>query len=402
MQSINDSLVSVVIPVVPGSHLLAQCLEKVLRQDFPNKEVVVVCAPGAAEDAPLPTRTKGVRVMREREPCTLARLVDSGLRAARGQFRILLMPHCIPVGDGWMRSMVAPFADEQVGAVVSQCYELDRTEPGLAARLLDTIDPRQRRSRKAGLSREQVVSYLCDAYRASVLANVDHLAVEGLTASGQAIALSIKTGEVGYSIVLSDEAVAAYNVPDDRKCLRKAMARAFHYGRTDALLDRLYSLCWLNSGVLAAAVLSLFLLPIALLSLPAAVICSIALFIWGWFLALRIPVLHWECPVAIVNFVAYAAIALMIRNDWRPDLFGREMHPAIIRQWCWLGAMTGSYVLLIGYVCLRGGVRALWRPRGWIYAVPVLLLSVPWWLLAGLGYLRGRLALRPRSGPPAV
>jgi len=38
------------------------------------------------------------------------------------------------------------------------------------------------------------------------------------------------------------------------------------------------------------------------------------------------------------------------------------------------------------------------RPRGWIYALPVLLLSVPWWLLAGLGYLRGRLARRQRAG----
>ncbi|GAG32020.1 unnamed protein product, partial [marine sediment metagenome] len=60
MQSIENSLVSVVIPVVPGSHSLGQCLEKVVRQDFPNKEVIVVCAPGAADAASLPTRTKGV------------------------------------------------------------------------------------------------------------------------------------------------------------------------------------------------------------------------------------------------------------------------------------------------------------------------------------------------------
>ncbi len=398
MQSIENSLVSVVIPVVPGSHSLGQCLEKVVRQDFPNKEVIVVCAPGAADAASLPTRTKGVRVIREREPSTLARLVDSGMRTARGQFRILLMPHCVPVGDGWMRNMVAPFEDEQVGAVVSQCYELDRSEPGLAARLLDTIDPRQRRSPGKSPGREQVVSYLCDAYRASVAANVDYLALEGLTASGQAIALSIKTAEAGYSIVLSDDAVAGYNAPEDRRRLGKVMAKALDYGRTDALLDRLHNLCWLNSGVLAAALLSLPLLPVAVLSLPAAVIVSIALFIWGWFLSLRVPLLRWECPAAIANFIAYAAVVLTIRGGWWPELFGREMHPAIIRQWCWLGALTGSYLLLIAYTCVRGAARALRRPRGWVYALPVLLLGVPWWLLAGVGYLRGRLVRRPRAG----
>lgn len=393
----KEPLASVVIPVGTDSESLGQCLDKVARQDFESKEVIIVCDPRVGDLASLPRGSRQFRVIKERKPCTVARLVNSGMRAARGQFKILLMPHCIPVGDGWITSMIKPFEDDQVGVVVSQCFALDRTGPGLPARLLDSIDPQQRRSTKPGLSRQQVVSHLCDAYRASLLADIRYFEANDLASAGEAIDVSIKIADAGYSIVLSDAAVAAYNVPESRRRLLDVMLKAFEYGYTDAVLDRLHDLRWLNAGVLAGALLSLCLLPVAALSLPTAMILSLVLFAWGGFLALSLPLLRWECPVAVLNFAVYLTIILLIRQDWWPSFFGKAIHPAVIRQWCWLAALAGSYLLLVLHASLRGALRTCRRPRGVRYAVPVLFLSMPWWLLAGLGYLRGRLLRRAKS-----
>ncbi|MHC4789400.1 MAG: glycosyltransferase family 2 protein, partial [Planctomycetota bacterium] len=323
----KDPLASVVIPVGADSELLGRCLDRVRRQDFPKKEIIVVCSPQAADLPSIPEGSEELRVIRERRPADLGHLINTGMRAARGHVKILLMPHCVPVGNGWIRIMLEPFEDDEVGVVISQCFPLERRDPGLAARLLDSVDSPERRRAKAGPAPQQTVSNRCDAYRASLLADIGYFAGGGLNGAAQAIDASVKIADAGYSIVLSGGAVAAYNAPQSRRRLGRVLREALEYGRSDASLDRLYELCWLNAGVCAAALLSLFLLPVAALNLPVAVILGMAIFAWGFFLALRIPLLGWECPVAVVNFAGYVALILLIRDGWSPELLGKQVHP---------------------------------------------------------------------------
>ncbi len=393
----KDPLASVVIPVGPDAELLGQCLDRVARQDFSKKEVIVVCDPRAGDLASLPAGSEDVKVMRERHPAGVARLINSGMRAARGHVKILLMPHCIPVGTGWIRSMVEPFENDEVGVVVSQCLAHDRNGPGLPSRLLDTVDPPQRRNVGAGPAPQQVVGHLCDAYRASLLADVGYFQDDGLSEPGQAADISIKVADAGYTILLSDSAVATYNVPQNRRRLGAALKKALDYGSSDAVLDKLYDLHWLNAGVFAVALLSLVLLPVALVNLPVAWIVGFGIFIWAWFLAVRMPLLHWECPVAVLNAASYILIVLLIRADWWPAVFGKSVHPAILRQWSWLAAVTGSCLLLVVGAAFRSALRVCRQPGGLLYALPVFVLGVLWWLLAGAGYLRGRLLAPSRK-----
>ena len=81
-------------------------------------------------------------------------------------------------------------------------------------------------------------------------------------------------------------------------------------------------------------------------------------------------------------------------RDWRPDLFGKSVHPALIRQWCWLAALTGSNLLLVARSAFQGTARTLRQPGALVYGVPVFALGLLWWLLVGVGYLRGRLLHR--------
>jgi hypothetical protein len=317
------------------------------------------------------------------------------MRAARGHVKILLMPHCIPIGSGWLAAMVAPFEDEDVGVVVSQCYLQQGAEPGLPARLLDAVDPRERRTRKGGPRHQDMVSHLCDAYRASLLADIGYFDETHFATPGEAVDVSLKIINAGCKVLLSGAAVADYRVPIAERSLGSAMAKALDYGYSDAVLDRLHSLRWLNTGVFAAALASLLLLLLGAINLRLAFFVSLVVpFAWGWFLALRVPKLGWEIPPCALNFAAYVLVIMLIRGDWWPDLFGMETHPSIIRRWCWLGSLAGSYLLVLGWAGSASVLRSCRHPRGVrgiLLAPAIFVLAMVWWLIAGAGYIRGQI-----------
>ena len=148
--------------------------------------------------------------------------------------------------------------------------------------------------------------------------------------------------------------------------------------------------------ILVLAVFALLALPVAAVNLPVAWLLAVALFIWGWFLPLRLPFVRWELPVALLNLVAYAAIVLSIRDGWLPGVFERtKWHPAIIRQWCFVAAVAASHVLILAHVGVRSFVRSAIRDGGVLRAAPMLILAPLWWMLSGLGFLAGHVLERP-------
>ncbi len=381
----KDMVVSVVIPVRRGA-FPGQCLEAVTRQRYEAKEVIIVCDRGAATGASLPAGSEDVRVIRKQKQCTEAHLINDGMRASRGHIKILLMPECVPAGNRWLHAMVEPFEDEEVGVVVSRCSPFHEGRPGLGARLTETVWPTWG-SEDHQVQPREVVSHRCDAYRASLLADIGYFS-ESLPDVGAAVETSLRVADAGYSIVMNGSAVVAYR-PGRGEGLKHALREAVDFGRADALLYKRYDLRWLNSGVYAAGLLALLLVPLSAFSLSWAVLVSLAILAWSGFLSLRLPLIHWDYPVAVLNFVLWALPVIWLRDGWRPDLFGKAVHPAVLRQWFWIGAVVTTYIVLLGKAGLHSAVRAGRQPQGVLYAVPVFLARMAWSLCAGAGYLRG-------------
>ncbi len=382
----SDPLASVIIPVEEGCDTLPQCLDAVMRQDFEKTEVIVVCDARAAQAAALPEGSEEVRVIKQPSPCSPARLANDGLRAARGHVKVLLQPYCVPADSNWLRGMVAPFDEETVGVVVGRCE--GEPERGLAQRLLEAVDGSE--GCESALPGRPLVGRRCDAYRASLLADIGYFS-EALPSPADAIDVSIKIADAGYSILMGQAAVTCAAAPG-RRSLGDALRTALDYGRADALLDKSYDLHWLNAGLFSVTLVSLLLPLVGIFALPLAVVLALAIFLWGWALSVRVPVVHWELPVAPVQGIAYVAIILAVRGDWWPWLFGRAVHPAVIRQWCWVGATAAAYLLLLGGASVRGALRACLRRGGAVYAVPVLFVGALWRLLSGVGYVQGALS----------
>jgi hypothetical protein len=303
------------------------------------------------------------------------------------------MPNCIPQGSQWLQNLLRPLADETVGVAVGR-REAEDTHH-LPSLVVESVDPHRVGNPSNGIPNQPVVSHQCDAYRAGLLADIGYFR-EDVPTPGEAIDVSLRVADAGYSIVRTDEAVATWIAPADRRGLKDVMRLALKYGRADTLLDKAYDLRWLNSGVFAAALLSLLLPGLGLVNLSIGWIVAFLIFLWGWILSVRAPLIGWEMPLAPIHMAVYLLIVVAARDDWWPGLLGKSMHPAFIRQWCWLCAVLGSSVVLMFGFSLQGMLRVIRRHHGVWRATQVLVLGAAWRLLAGVGYLEGMVA-GPRS-----
>ena len=390
----NEPFVSVVIPAAGGADFLGQCLEKVLRQRYEKKEVILVC--GHEEAPPIPGDAQHVRVVREHTAGGPAHLINVGMRAAKGDVRVLLAPECVPMGERWLDEMVAPFRDESVGVVVSQCSDAADRSRSVPARLLESVTGARVKSSGPQPRELQTVSHLCDAYRASVLVEVGHLDERAYRSPGEAIDVSLKIAAAGYRIVLSPTAAVLHHDGAQARSLLAVLGKALDYGYSDAVIGKVHGVDWLGSRTYAATVFALLALPVAAINLPVGWILAAALFIWGWFLPLRLPFVRWEVPLALLNLAVYAAIVLSIRDGWLPGVFERtEWHPAVIRQLCFVAAIAASHVLILAHVGVRGFMLSAARDAGVLRSAPMLLLAPIWRMLSGLGFLMGYALGRP-------
>jgi len=389
----QNPLVSIVIPI-PDAPVNAQaCVDAVFAQGYARREIVLVCSPDKAPA--LPKDAPDVRTVRSHAGETPAETANRGLRAARGDVRVLLMPNCVPADSRWLERIARSFEDDAVGAVVSQARMRDKKALPTAARVLASIVSPELTTEADEPVPIELVSHLCDAYRADVLSEVGYLEEGTFPSPGEAVDVSLKIARSGRRIVLSPDAVVFCEPAPDAASVKNLLRSAIAYGHADAALVKLHNVDWLGTGVFGAALLSLLLIPVGLLSLPVGVILAGALFVWGWFLAIRTPVLRWEWPVAVINLLVYITVIMFVRVDWARSTFDPyTWHPAVIRQWCILAAMTGSYVLIVLGAGVRTTVRGMLRGyvRGPLSALAVFSLATVCHLLSGAGFLKGYVA----------
>jgi len=386
----QDPLISVIIPARGAASQVRECVEALLAQSYAKRELLVVCP---ADEAPeLPEDSPEVKLIRAKPDEGVPAMANRGLRAAEGEVRVLLMPNCVPADAHWLERLSRSFGEKQTAVVVSRVRVENKRALPLAARAFACIAPPELKGESSKPTELELVSHLCDAYRADVLENVGYLAAGGMPSPGEAVDVSVKIVKAGGHIVLSPDAVVTYQAPPDLATAGGMLAKALDYGHADAVLGKLHNVDWLASRVFTAALLSLALVPIGLVRLPVGVVLAGLMFLWGWFLPLRLPLLRWEWPVAVLNLAAYVAVIVTIRGDWLRSVFDPyEWHPAIIRQWCILAAMTGSYVLLVLGASARRTLHGALKGyvRGPLSALAAFVLITIWQILSGIGFAKG-------------
>lgn len=104
---------SVVIRTYNEGRWLPEVLEAVARQDVEGLDVeVVIVDSGSTDDTRAIAERFGCRIVHIRkEDFTFGRSLNVGCDAAVGRNLVFISGHCIPVGDQWLKALIAPLDD---------------------------------------------------------------------------------------------------------------------------------------------------------------------------------------------------------------------------------------------------------------------------------------------------
>jgi len=116
LESQGQPVVSVVIPTYNEEKWIGSCLQSVLRDSYPQKEIIVV------DDAS--TDTTGeilkrfpVKVIRNEKRAGPGSARNIGVREAKGEIVVFIDAHCIINDSEWIRKFLQFFQNPKVGAV---------------------------------------------------------------------------------------------------------------------------------------------------------------------------------------------------------------------------------------------------------------------------------------------
>ena len=108
--------VSIVIPAYNAIGTIRLCLDAISGLDYPqDRYEVIVVDNNSTDDTPEIVSQYPVRLVYEREIQGPHAATNTGVRHARGEIVVFTDSDCVPE-PGWLRALVAPFADPEVVA----------------------------------------------------------------------------------------------------------------------------------------------------------------------------------------------------------------------------------------------------------------------------------------------
>lgn len=109
-------VVSVVIPAHNEEKWIASCLESVLGDSYPHKEVIVIDDASTDNTGEI-LRRFPVTVIRNEKPVGPSSARNIGVKEAKGQIIVFIDAHCIVDDTKWIEKFLRFFRDPEVGAV---------------------------------------------------------------------------------------------------------------------------------------------------------------------------------------------------------------------------------------------------------------------------------------------
>jgi len=141
-------LVSVVIPAHNEEKWIAACLESVLKDVYPHKEVIVIDDASTDRTNEI-LRRFAVTVVRNEKPMGPSSARNIGLSKAKGEIIVFIDAHCIIEDQEWIQKFLQFFKDTQVGAVAGYFRPKPNRKPTLTFK---SLKPQQRLVKSAKTS----------------------------------------------------------------------------------------------------------------------------------------------------------------------------------------------------------------------------------------------------------
>ncbi|MCX6029151.1 MAG: sugar transferase [Chloroflexi bacterium] len=222
--------VSVIVPAYNSAATLPLCLTALAAQDYPHDTYeVIVVDDGSTDDTAALARAAGVKVITQPNSGPAAAR-NTGAAAATGDLLLFTDADCAPV-PGWIRALVAPFADPRVAGAKGAYL----TRQAALVPRFTQLEYADRYDHMASAETIDFVDTYSAAYRRDVFLANGGFDTIFPTASVEDQELSFRLAEKGYRLVFAPQAQVYHR---HNPTLAAYIRRKFFIGYWKALLAR--------------------------------------------------------------------------------------------------------------------------------------------------------------------
>lgn len=207
-------LVSVILPVRNESAGIAQALDSIIGNTYPNTEIIVVddCSTDLTESICREYANKGqIKYFRKTVRGGKPSALNYGFKCSNGEFIVHMDGDAILYKDA-IREAVQPFKDLKVGAV-SCNLKVSNDKTSLATRLQAaeySVNISTQRRWQAMTNTLQIASGAFSVFRREILEDSKGVDPE----TGEDLDITIKTKKLGYKVAFAPRAIAMTDAPD--------------------------------------------------------------------------------------------------------------------------------------------------------------------------------------------
>ena len=350
--------VSVVVITHNAERSVGKVLSALGKQDYKNFEVIVVDDNSKDGTVEVVRKFKKFKLLRNKTGQGLAKSINRGIKASKGEIVITLHDDCVPLSDDWISNLVGTFAsDSKIGIATSDfVINFKALSPvdkcfSFVYYLGDDIDL----AKKDGVEDIETISDKCDAYRRDVLGGVK-LFDETFRVAGEDMDISKKVKARGYRIVKNNKCKVEhiFTESEREKTVWDHFLKAFKTTE-----DSVYVL--LRYGMMYKIDTLLFIL--------SSIICWLAPFLTLPFYIMSLPL---NKLFSIFGVLAFAAVYYA-----RPELIGQPS----------LALMIGLLYILVKN--FAKSLRYLKNYRKFDMVIPIWSFCMAWDIASGLGWVFG-------------
>ena len=221
---------SVVIIAKNEEESIGRCIKSVKKQDYKNKEIIVVNDASTDNTAKI-ARKLGARVITNKKNLGIARSLNVGVKAAKGDVIITLHADAEMVNKDWISNITTTLLEnENIGAVTGNRIPKFSGKPNAIEKVHLYFGGAYIPSKPTKVSEINWLPTRCDAFRKEALKKVGYFN-KRLKISGDCIDISTRLKKKGYKLLIDPKSKTRINLSSQQNRLKKILKKRINFGK---------------------------------------------------------------------------------------------------------------------------------------------------------------------------
>jgi len=220
--------VSVVIIARNEEEGISRCIKSVLKQNYKNKEIIVVDDASSDRTAKIAKKMKA-RVITNKKNLGIARSFNVGIKASKGDIIVTLHADAELIGKNWITRMVKNLKEDVGGATSNRIPKFEK-QPSPTDKVNFYFGGAYETSNKKDTTEIEWLPTRCDIFRKKSLTEINYFNKK-LRVSGDCIDLSTKLRKKGYKLILDPKSKALINLSSQQNTFRKILKKRINFGK---------------------------------------------------------------------------------------------------------------------------------------------------------------------------